>query len=138
MHTHKPGVVARTTLGLLAAGLVLAACGKNMNVNGAAALDSGEVYATAALYGWSSRYVRTAADGRRPDSDIALLIKVKSALVAEPGLKPFALDAGVLDGVVTLYGEVDTFERRAMAERIARDVRGVQEVKSSIVVIQSA
>ena len=32
-----------------AAGLVLAACGKNMNVNGAAALDSGEVYATAAV-----------------------------------------------------------------------------------------
>ena len=138
MHTHKPGVVARTTLGLLAAGLVLAACGKNMNVNGAAALDSGEVYATAALYGWSSRYARAAADGRRPDSDIALLIKVKSALVAAPALQPFALDAGVLDGVVTLYGEVDTFERRAMAERIARDVRGVQEVKSSIVVIQSA
>ncbi len=124
----------RTTFGLLATGLLLAACGKDMNIDGAAALDSGDLYATAAMHGWNNGDARAVVGERRPDRDIALLIKVKSALVAEPGLRPFALDAGVLDGVVTLYGEVDTFERRAMAERIARDVRGVEEVKSGIIV----
>ena len=123
-------------LAVLTASCLLAGCEKDMNMDGAAALDANETYATAAVYGWSNHYARVALDERRPNNDIALLIRVKRALVAEPRLKPFALDAGVLDGVVTLYGEVDSSEHRAIAERITRQVRGVAEVKSGIAVIQ--
>lgn len=123
-------------LALLTASCLLAGCERDMNMDGAAALDANETYATAAVYGWSNHYARVALDERRPNNDIALLIRVKSALVAEPRLKPYALDAGVLDGVVTLYGEVDSSEHRAMAERITRQVQGVAEVKSGIAVIR--
>ena len=93
---------------------------------------------TAVLYGWSSRYGRLAFDHTKPDHDVALLIKVKTALVGEPGLKPYVLEVGVLRGVVTLYGEVDTVEQCAMAERIARNVQGVEVVKSGIAVTRRA
>ena len=136
MKTIKAGLALRTTIVLLAAGCLLASCEKDMNMDGAAALDANDSYATAAVYGWSDHYARVALDERRPNNDIALLIRVKGALVAEPRLKPFSLDAGVLDGVVTLYGEVDSSEHRAMAEWITRQVQGVAEVKSGIAVIQ--
>jgi osmotically-inducible protein OsmY len=136
MKTLTANLALRTTLVLIAAGCLLAGCEKDMNMDGAAALYSSEVYATAAMYGWSNRYARVGIDERAPNNDVALLIKVKTALGAEPRLKPFALDAGVLDGVVTLYGEVDSSEHRAMAEQITRHVQGVEEVKSGIAVIQ--
>ena len=69
---------------------------------------------------------------RAPEHDIALLIKVKNALTAEPELKPFALEVGVQGRIVTLYGEVATPEQRTIAERIAGNVRGVALVKSGI------
>jgi osmotically-inducible protein OsmY len=95
-------------------------------------------YSAAALHARTSPYARLAGDQQPRHNDVALLIKVKTALVDSPGLKPFALEVGVLNGVVTLYGEVDTIERRAMAERIARDVRGVASVKSGIAVTARA
>jgi hypothetical protein len=138
MYADKARLALRATLVLTAAGLLLAACEKDMNADGTVGLDYSRIHATAAMYGWSNRYASVALDERRPNSDVALLIKVKSALMAEPSLKPFALEAGVLNGAVTLYGEVDTVERRAIAERITRGVRGVAEVKSGIVVMQRA
>lgn len=67
-----------------------------------------------------------------PEHDIALLIKVKNALMADPELK--TLEVGVQGGIVTLYGEVATREQRIKAERIARNIRGVATVKSGIAV----
>ena len=69
-------------------------------------------------------------------SDIGLLIRVKAALDDEPGLKRFPLDVGVMRGVVTLYGEVDSPERYAQAVQIAQNVPGVQAVKSGIAVVR--
>lgn len=137
MHTHGIKSRLRTVLALTAmAGLTLAASGRNLNADHAATRDSGETYATAAVYGWTSGYARLAVDQDKPNNDVALLIKVKTALVGAPDLKPFALEVGVLGGVVTLYGEVDTAEHRAMAERIARAVKGVAAVNSGIAVLQ--
>jgi hypothetical protein len=115
---------------------LFAGCDRELNADGATALDPAPIYATASTYGWSTHFTRFEQAERSPNNDIALLIKVKTALGAEPSLQRFALDAGVLDGVVTLYGEVDSSEHRAVAERIARRIQGVEEVKSGIAVIQ--
>jgi hypothetical protein len=120
----------------IAAALLLGGCDRVLNADGATALDSPPVYAAATTYGWNTHLTRLETQERRPNNDVALLIKVKTALSAEPSLARFALDAGVLDGVVTLYGEVETSEHRAVAERIARRIQGVEEVKSGIAVIQ--
>jgi len=136
MHAYTRKQPLRATLaGIAAAGLVLAACGKNLNIEGAAAKRHADpAYAAAAMYGWTNHYARLTLEQNQPNNDVALLIKVKTALVKDPDLKTFPLEVGVLGGVVTLYGQVDTAERRAAAERIARRVHGVAEVKSSIAV----
>ena len=101
---------------------LLAGCDREMTADGATALESAPIYAAASTDGWSTHVPRYDQNERSPNNDIALLIKVKTALVAEPSLQRFALDAGVLDGVVTLYGEVDSSEHRAVAEGIARRI----------------
>ncbi|MDB5809904.1 MAG: hypothetical protein JWN94_2026 [Betaproteobacteria bacterium] len=117
-------------IALLAAG-ILAGCGGE---RAAAKSSHAENFSAVALYGWSNRYARFAGDPEKPNQDVALLIKVKSALWGAPDLKRFPIEVGVLNGVVTLYGEVDTVERRAMAERVAGEVRGVESVKSGIAI----
>jgi osmotically-inducible protein OsmY len=136
MRAYTRKLRLRATLaGIAAAGLVLAACGKNLNIDGAAAKRHADpAYASVAMYGWTNHYARLTLEQNQPNNDVALLIKVKTALVKDPDLKAFPLEVGVLGGVVTLYGQVDTPERRANAERIARRVQGVAQVKSSIAV----
>ena len=136
MRTYTRNLPLRATLaGMAAAGVVLAACGKNMNIEGMSAKrHTDPAYASAAMYGWTNHYARLSIKQHQPNNEVALLIKVKTALVKDPDLKAFPLEVGVLGGVVTLYGQVDTAERRAAAERIARRVHGVAEVKSSIAV----
>ncbi len=96
-----------------------------------------ETQALSLPYGWAGRYTHVVTADNKP-SEVALLIKVKSALTAEPRLKPFSLEVGVLGTVVTLYGQVDTVEHRSIAEQIARNVHGVDEVKSGIAVVARA
>ena len=135
MHAYTRKLSLRATLaGIAAAGLVLAACGKNLNIEGAAKRHADPASAAAAMYGWTNHYARLTLEQNQPNNDVALLIKVKTALVKDPDLKTFPLEVGVLGGVVTLYGQVDTAELRAAAERIAWRVHGVAEVKSSIAV----
>jgi osmotically-inducible protein OsmY len=136
MHAYARKLPLRATLaGMAAAGLVLAACGKNMDIEGTVAKRHADpASASTAMYGWTNHYARLTLEQNQPNHDVALLIKVKSALVKDPAVNAFPLEVGVLGGVVTLYGQVDTAERRAAAERIARRVHGVAEVKSSIAV----
>jgi hypothetical protein len=70
--------------------------------------------------------------------DLALLIDVKSALIKEPVLKTFSIDVGVLSGVVTLYGAVDTPAHRDRAAQIAQNVSGVHTVKTGIAVTRNS
>ena len=133
-HSIRPDGRMALAIFISGAGLALAACDRQPGPERGGAHDPDATYVTAAHYGWSSRYGRLAFDHAKPDTDVALLIKVKTALVGEPDLKPYALEVGVLRGVVTLYGEVDTVAQRATAERIARDVQGVEVVKSGIAV----
>jgi hypothetical protein len=69
------------------------------------------------------------------DENKVLAGKVKSALGADPVLKMLAIDAGVSDGVVTLYGTADNKKNRDKAARVAAKVPGVKSVKNEMVIV---
>jgi len=46
-----------------------------------------------------------------------------------------AIDAGVSDGVVTLYGTADNKKNRDKAARVAAGVPGVKSVKNEMVIV---
>lgn len=96
-----------------------------------------ETQALSLPYRWAGRYTHVVTADNKP-GEVALLIKVKSALIAEPRLKPFSLEVGVLGTVVTLYGQVDTVEHKSIADQIARSVHGVEQVESGIAVVARA
>ena len=60
--------------------------------------------------------------------DTALTAKVKTALVAEPGLKSTSIDVSTKDAVVTLSGNVESSTDRAKARQVAENVAGVKNV----------
>lgn len=60
--------------------------------------------------------------------DTALTAKVKTALVAEPGLKSTSIDVSTKDAVVTLSGNVESPTDRAKARQVAENVAGVKNV----------
>lgn len=93
-----------------------------------------EISARAVFFDRSELHARDAGAHAALNNDVALLISVKNALVREPDLGSYTLEVGVLAGAVTLYGEVATPEHRAMAEQIARSVRGVESVRSGIAI----
>jgi osmotically-inducible protein OsmY len=69
------------------------------------------------------------------DENKVLAGKVKSAFGADPALKMLAIDAGVSDGVVTLYGTADNKKNRDKAARVAAGVPGVKSVKNEMVIV---
>jgi osmotically-inducible protein OsmY len=69
------------------------------------------------------------------DENKVLAGKVKSALGADPALKMLAIDAGVSDGVVTLYGTADNKRNRDKAAHVAAGVPGVKSVKNELVIV---
>jgi CBS domain-containing protein len=54
------------------------------------------------------------------------------ALLAGPALGVVLINATVRDGAVQLWGTVDSAEQRAIAERIAKGVRGVTSVRNNL------
>jgi len=66
--------------------------------------------------------------------DAALTAKVKSALIAEPGLKALAIDVDTSGGVITLNGTANSDESRDKAVQVAQNVQGVKLVRNNLVV----
>ena len=66
--------------------------------------------------------------------DASITAKIKSALIAEPGLKGLAIDVDTKQNVVTLNGTVASEAARSDAERVAKQVEGVTEVKNNLLV----
>lgn len=66
--------------------------------------------------------------------DATITAKVKTALIAEPNLKGMAIDVDTAQNVVTLNGTVASDEVRERAERIAKEVEGVKEVRNQLLV----
>jgi ABC-type glycerol-3-phosphate transport system substrate-binding protein len=64
--------------------------------------------------------------------DATITTKVKSAVLAEPGLKTLQIDVDTKDGVVTLSGNVDTMTLKDRAHQIAQNVSGVRSVVDNL------
>ena len=60
--------------------------------------------------------------------DAAITTKVKTALLAEPGLKSFDINVDTKDAMVTLSGNIGTNDLRDRAKQIASSTAGVKGV----------
>lgn len=65
-------------------------------------------------------------------TDAVLQRNVLDALNYEPSLKPGEIGVIVLDGIVTLTGNVDSYYKKLQAEKIARRIKGVKAVVEKI------
>lgn len=79
---------------------------------------------------------KTIADAGKAIDDASLTVKVKSALIAEPGLKALAIDVDTAGGVVTLHGAANTPESRDKAAQVASNVQGVKSVKNNLIIVK--
>jgi len=68
-------------------------------------------------------------------SDAWLTTKVKVKLIGEPGGNPMKTNVDTRDGIVTLFGRVDTQDQKAAAERQAMKVDGVKGVHNELQVV---
>ena len=75
----------------------------------------------------------TAKAGDKVD-DAAITTKVKTALMAEPGLRSLEINVDTRDNVVTLNGTVDSQEKKQRAMQIAQGIDGVKSVSDNLVV----
>jgi hyperosmotically inducible periplasmic protein len=66
--------------------------------------------------------------------DMATTTKVKTALMAEPGLKSLEISVDTKDGTVTLSGKVDSPDQRDRAKQIAQSTGGVKGVVDNLTV----
>lgn len=64
--------------------------------------------------------------------DRAIRTRVDAKLTGDPEVNPFNIDVDVIDGVVTLRGEVTNPAARDEAEKLAGNTRGVQRVVNEI------
>ena len=66
--------------------------------------------------------------------DTTITTKVKADIFSEPGLKTLQITVTTYKGVVQLSGFVDSAQNAKKAGEIARNVKGVAEVKNDLVV----
>ena len=66
--------------------------------------------------------------------DAAITAKVKSAIIAEPGLSALRIDVDTKDGVVTMSGVVENSTLKDRATQTAQQVSGVRSVIDNLAV----
>lgn len=69
-----------------------------------------------------------------PPTDSMMTVEVRTLFAADPGLSLLDIDVEVENGVVRLTGDVPDLASRTRAERLARGVRGVTEVRNGLVI----
>ncbi|GAB4507203.1 MAG: hypothetical protein Tsb0026_01770 [Sulfuricaulis sp.] len=67
-------------------------------------------------------------------SDATITAKVKTAIVAKPGLNAMQIDVDTVNGVVTLKGTVDSPQLLENATQVAQTVEGVKAVNNQLTV----
>jgi osmotically-inducible protein OsmY len=75
----------------------------------------------------------TESTGQFVDS-AAITTKVKTAIVAEPGLKSLDISVDTFKDVVQLSGVVDSDQAKARATQVAAGVPGVKAVQNDLIV----
>jgi len=75
---------------------------------------------------------RSTAAATAPVDDATITTRVKTALLNEKGMDPTRIDVQTSQGVVTLTGRVKNKEEETKAVAVARGIRGVSDVKSSL------
>jgi hyperosmotically inducible periplasmic protein len=112
----------------VAAALVLPACASQER---SGTSSSGQTSGSSAGSGQSS--------DSSASSNAMLTGKVKSALAADVGLGTVtSIDVDSDNGVVTLKGRVDSADKKAKAEEVAKKVEGVRSVKNELRVEKSS
>lgn len=71
-------------------------------------------------------------------ADAAITARVKSALIAEPGLKSTGIDVVTEKGVVSLFGTTTSDASRERATTLAANVEGVKAVENNLAVVQGS
>ncbi len=66
--------------------------------------------------------------------DSAITAKVKSVILAEPGLKSLEISVDTVGGVVTLAGQVDSQQNSKKAEQVAGGVADVKKVINQLII----
>lgn len=66
--------------------------------------------------------------------DATITTKVKTAVLAEPGLKTLQIDVDTKNGVVMLSGTVDNQAMKERAAQVAQAVTGVRSVDNNLTV----
>lgn len=66
--------------------------------------------------------------------DAAITAKVKSVILAEPGLKSLQIGVDTKEGTVTLSGTVDNADMRERAKQLASSTSGVKGVVDQLTV----
>src|SRR5512138_761489 len=69
--------------------------------------------------------------------DSVVTAKVKAKLVDDPVTKAYQINVETFQGTVQLSGYVDSADAVSRAERLAKDVGGVKDVKNSLQVRKS-
>jgi|SRR4029453_3625422 hyperosmotically inducible protein len=75
---------------------------------------------------------RANVNATAPVDDATITTRVKTALLNEKGMDPTKIDVQTSQGVVTLTGKVKNKEDESKAVAVARSIRGVADVKSSL------
>lgn len=63
-------------------------------------------------------------------SDVWITLKAKLKLFTTPGVSAAAVDVDTVDGVVSLFGTVESTAAKGKADQVVRDVGGVRIVRN--------
>ncbi|MEO8486733.1 MAG: BON domain-containing protein [Betaproteobacteria bacterium] len=106
---------------MAAAGLMAAGCGERSAERVGTSIDR----TTSKVAASTEAAVDKAASAV---GDAAITGSVKTALIAEPGLKALEINVDTAGGIVTLTGTVDSSANKARAVQVAQAVTGVVSV----------
>ena len=123
-------------LAVFAAGTALfaAGCGDQRNETVGQKVDkAADKVATATERAADKTATAVSKTGDKMD-DATITAKVKTALMAEPGLKSLEINVDTRDNNVTLAGTVGSAELKQRATQIAQQIEGVKSVSDQLVV----
>jgi hyperosmotically inducible periplasmic protein len=91
------------------------------------------LFTLVAYIGCASQSAQSRSTGTYVD-DKTISAKIKADLIGDPLTKAREIDVNTYKGIVQLSGFVDTPEASQRAEQIARNTKGVVDVKNNLIV----